>query len=52
MRGDAVTHHCAARQKMKVVRFGATGMAGRGVVQERLLDPEVQGAPSIGRSAS
>jgi hypothetical protein len=35
---------------MKVVRFGATGMVGRGVLRECLLDPSVEGVLAVGRS--
>jgi uncharacterized protein YbjT (DUF2867 family) len=35
---------------MNVVLFGATGMVGQGVLRECLLDPEVRGVLSIGRS--
>jgi uncharacterized protein YbjT (DUF2867 family) len=37
---------------MKVILFGATGMVGQGVLRECLLDPDVQGVLSIGRSAT
>jgi uncharacterized protein YbjT (DUF2867 family) len=35
---------------MKVIIFGATGMVGRGVLRECLLDPEVERVLLIGRS--
>jgi uncharacterized protein YbjT (DUF2867 family) len=34
---------------MKAILFGATGMVGRGVLRECLLDPEVQSVLAIGR---
>lgn len=34
---------------MKVILFGATGMVGRGVLRQCLLDPEVESILSIGR---
>ena len=37
---------------MNVILFGATGMVGRGVLRECLLDPEVRSVLSIGRSAT
>jgi uncharacterized protein YbjT (DUF2867 family) len=37
---------------MNVLLFGATGMVGRGVLRECLLDPEVHRVLSIGRSAT
>jgi hypothetical protein len=37
---------------MRVIVFGATGMIGRGVVRECLLDPGVERVLAIGRSAS
>jgi uncharacterized protein YbjT (DUF2867 family) len=37
---------------MKVLMFGATGMVGRGVLRECLLDPEVELAVTLGRTAS
>jgi uncharacterized protein YbjT (DUF2867 family) len=37
--------------KMKVIIFGATGMVGQGVLRECLLDPEVAGVITIGRTA-
>jgi uncharacterized protein YbjT (DUF2867 family) len=37
---------------MNVVLFGATGMVGRGVLRECLLDPGVERVTAIGRSAS
>ncbi len=37
---------------MRVILFGGSGMVGQGVLRERLLDPEVEIALSIGRSAS
>jgi len=35
---------------MRVILFGATGMVGQGVLRECLIDPEVTGVLSIGRS--
>jgi uncharacterized protein YbjT (DUF2867 family) len=35
---------------MRVILFGGTGMIGRGVLRECLLDPDVQGVLAIGRS--
>jgi uncharacterized protein YbjT (DUF2867 family) len=37
---------------MKVILFGATGMVGQGALRECLLDPEVQGVLTVGRSAT
>jgi uncharacterized protein YbjT (DUF2867 family) len=37
---------------VKVILFGASGMVGQGVLRECLLDPEVEGVLSIGRSAT
>ena len=37
---------------MDVVLFGATGMVGKGVLRECLLDPEVHRVLSIGRTAT
>ena len=37
---------------MKVILFGATGMVGQGVLRECLLDPDVDGVLSIGRSST
>src|SRR5271157_989419 len=37
---------------MNVILYGATGMVGQGVLRECLLDPEVRGVLSIGRSAT
>ncbi len=37
---------------MKVILFGATGMVGRGVLRQCLLDPDVQSVLSIGRKPS
>lgn len=37
---------------MRVIVFGATGMVGRGVVRECLLDPGVEHVLAIGRSAT
>lgn len=37
---------------MKVILFGATGMVGRGVLRECLLDQRVDAVLSIGRSAT
>jgi uncharacterized protein YbjT (DUF2867 family) len=36
---------------MKIILFGASGMVGQGVLRECLLDPEITGVLSIGRSA-
>src|SRR5271155_1716216 len=36
---------------MNVLLFGATGMVGQGVLRECLLDPSVQSAVTIGRTA-
>jgi len=36
---------------MRVIVFGATGMIGRGVVRECLLDPGVERVLAIGRNA-
>src|SRR5450759_395188 len=35
---------------MKVILFGATGMAGQGVLRECLLDPGVESVLAVGRS--
>ena len=35
---------------MKIILFGATGMVGQGVLRECLLDPEIEGVLSIGRT--
>jgi uncharacterized protein YbjT (DUF2867 family) len=37
---------------MKVLLFGATGMVGQGVLRECLLDPEVELAVTVGRTAT
>lgn len=37
---------------MKVLVFGATGMVGQGVLRECLLDPEVELAATVGRTAT
>jgi uncharacterized protein YbjT (DUF2867 family) len=37
---------------MKVLIFGATGMVGRGVLRECLLDPEVSFVQTVGRTAT
>ena len=37
---------------VKVILFGATGMVGKGVLRECLLDPEVENVLAIGRSAT
>ena len=37
---------------MKVILFGATGMVGKGVLRQCLLDPGVEAVVSIGRKAS
>ena len=37
---------------MKVILFGATGMVGKGVLRQCLLDPDVESVLSIGRKAS
>ncbi|MDR7868432.1 MAG: NAD(P)H-binding protein [Sporomusaceae bacterium] len=37
---------------MKVVIFGATGMVGRGVLRECLLDSQVEAVLAVGRSAT
>jgi uncharacterized protein YbjT (DUF2867 family) len=37
---------------VKVVLFGATGMVGQGVLRECLLDPDVDGVLTIGRTAT
>ena len=37
---------------MKVILFGATGMVGKAVLRQCLLDPDVEAVLSIGRSAS
>ena len=37
---------------MRVILFGASGMVGRGVLRECLLDPEVESVLSIGRSTT
>jgi uncharacterized protein YbjT (DUF2867 family) len=35
---------------VKVILFGATGMVGRGVLRECLMDPEVESVLAVGRS--
>jgi uncharacterized protein YbjT (DUF2867 family) len=37
---------------MKVLLFGATGMVGKGVLRQCLLDPDIESVLSIGRSPS
>ena len=37
---------------MKVILFGATGMVGRGVLRQALLDPDVEAVLAIGRRPS
>jgi uncharacterized protein YbjT (DUF2867 family) len=37
---------------MKVLIFGATGMVGQGVLRECLLDPQVELAVTVGRTAT
>jgi len=37
---------------MRVLLFGATGMVGRGVLRECLLDPEVEDVLAVGRSVT
>jgi len=37
---------------MKAILFGATGMVGRGVLRESLLDPAVESVLAVGRSAT
>ena len=37
---------------MKVVLFGATGMVGKGVLRECLLDPDVESVLAVVRNAS
>ena len=37
---------------MNVVLFGATGMVGQGVLRECLLDPDVRGVLTVGRSVT
>jgi uncharacterized protein YbjT (DUF2867 family) len=37
---------------MKVLIFGATGMVGQGVLRECLLDPDIELAATIGRTAT
>jgi uncharacterized protein YbjT (DUF2867 family) len=37
---------------MRVILFGASGMVGRGVLRECLLDPDVESVLSIGRSTT
>ena len=37
---------------MKIILFGATGMVGRGVLRQCLIDPEVESVLSIGRKPS
>jgi uncharacterized protein YbjT (DUF2867 family) len=38
--------------QVKVVRFGATGMVGQGVLRECLLDPDVESVLAVVRNAS
>jgi uncharacterized protein YbjT (DUF2867 family) len=42
----------ALESGVRVILFGATGMVGQGVLRECLLDADVQGVLSIGRSAT
>lgn len=37
---------------MKVLLFGATGMVGRGVLRECLLDADIEVVQTVGRSAT
>jgi dTDP-4-dehydrorhamnose reductase len=37
---------------MNVILFGATGMVGKAVLRQCLLDPDVESVLSIGRKAS
>ena len=37
---------------MRIILFGATGMVGRGVLRQCLIDPEVESVLSIGRKPS
>src|ERR1700722_16712869 len=37
---------------MKVILFGATGMVGKGILRQCLLDPDVKSVLSIGRKSS
>jgi uncharacterized protein YbjT (DUF2867 family) len=37
---------------MKVILFGATGMVGRGVLRQCLLDPDIESVLSMGRKPS
>jgi hypothetical protein len=37
---------------MKVILFGTTGMVGKGVLRQCLLDPDVESVLSIGRKPS
>ena len=37
---------------MKVILFGATGMVGKGVLRQCLLDPDVESVLSIARRPS
>lgn len=37
---------------MKIILFGATGMVGKGVLRQCLLDPDVESVLSIGRRSS
>lgn len=39
-------------RQMKVILFGATGMVGKAVLRQCLLDPNVESVLSIGRKAS
>jgi uncharacterized protein YbjT (DUF2867 family) len=38
--------------EMRVLIFGATGMVGQGVLRECLLDPDIEAAQTVGRSAT
>jgi len=51
MRGanDGVTFALEDVLAMKILLFGATGMVGRGVLRECLLDPEVERVLMVGR---
>src|SRR4051812_41980045 len=42
----------ATRRLMKIILFGASGMVGQGALRECLLDPDVEGVLSIGRSVT
>ena len=39
-------------QKLNILLFGGTGMVGRGVLRECLLDPDVQLVQTVGRTAT